>query len=406
MNKKVGVWLIGVNGGLATTLIFGVRAIVRKLTPAIGMMTEGEPFRKLELLPTEDIVFGGHDIRKTSLFGSAYDIYKETGTLDYEWLLELKDELTEIDDNVRIGTVFNCGPAIENFAVPEALGHEKSLRQWIGQIQQDILDFQKQHHLCRVIVVNIASTEPVLPLTDKHQTLKNFEQILDKNDILQIRASTLYCYAAMSLGFPYINFTPSNAALIPAIEELALQRKVPFMGNDGKTGETLLKSAIAPLFKYRNLQVMSWQGYNMLGDRDGLVLSDEESQKSKINTKDGVVKDILGYPLHTNVRIDYVPSLNDWKTAWDFIHFKGFLGTKMSLQFTWQGCDSILAAPLIIDMVRLADFAQKEGEFGPMKHLACFFKDPKGAQTHDIHEQFHMLIDYFNDHVQRKSKIQ
>ena len=170
------------------------------------------------------------------------------------------------------------------------------------------------------------------------------------------------------------------------------------MGSDGKTGETMLKSAIAPMFKYRNLHVMSWQGYNILGDRDGKVLSNEGPKQSKVTGKDKAISNILGYPLHTHVGIDYVPSLNDWKTAWDFIHFKGFLGVKMCMQFIWQGCDSILAAPLVLDMTRLADFSLKKGEYGPMKHLACFFKDPVGVEDHDLHNQFHLLLNYVEEH--------
>ncbi|MDP6930803.1 MAG: inositol-3-phosphate synthase, partial [Planctomycetota bacterium] len=163
---------------------------------------------------------------------------------------------------------------------------------------------------------------------------------------------------------------------------------------DGKTGETLVKSSMAPMFKYRNLHVLAWQGYNMLGDRDGAVLANAENKQSKVETKDALLSQILGYPLHTHVGIDYVPSLSDLKTAWDFIHFEGFLGHKMSMQFTWQGCDAILAAPLVLDMARLADLAKRRGESGPMRHLSCFFKKPLGVDDHDLHKQWHMLTDY------------
>ena len=174
------------------------------------------------------------------------------------------------------------------------------------------------------------------------------------------------------------------------------------MGNDGKTGETLVKSALAPMFKYRNLKVLTWQGYNILGDRDGQVLADPENKRAKIESKDGVLSHILGYPLHTHVGIDYVPSLNDLKTAWDFIHFKGFLDFKMSLQFTWQGCDAILAAPIVIDMVRFAEFARRKGEAGLMTWLSCFFKSPVGVDEHDLHFQFHHLMDYAHSHLKGK----
>ena len=147
-------------------------------------------------------------------------------------------------------------------------------------------------------------------------------------------------------------------------------------------------------FASSNLRVLSWQGYHILGDRDGQVLADRDNKKSKVATKDGLLPAILGYPLHTHVGIDYVPSLHDLKTAWDFVHFEGFLGFKMALQFTWQGCDAILAAPLVLDMVRLADLAARRGESGPMPHLACFFKQPLDTQEHNLHRQWQLLVDY------------
>jgi myo-inositol-1-phosphate synthase len=140
--------------------------------------------------------------------------------------------------------------------------------------------------------------------------------------------------------------------------------------------------------------VLAWQGYNILGDRDGLVLSDATNRQSKIDTKDSILASILGYKPHTHVGIDYVPSLNDLKTAWDFVHFRGFLDYKMSLQFIWQGCDAILAAPLVIDLIRFAALARSRGEKGPMRHLACFFKDPVGVEEQDLHGQFHQLVAY------------
>jgi len=148
------------------------------------------------------------------------------------------------------------------------------------------------------------------------------------------------------------------------------------------------------MFKYRNLKVLSWQGYNMLGDRDGRVLAHADNLASKVRSKDSVLSSILGYPVHTHVGIDYVESLHDLKTAWDFIHFEGFLGHRMTMQFTWQGCDSILAAPLVLDMVRLADLAARRGEKGPMTQLAPYFKAPLGVAENDLHRQFHGMMDY------------
>ena len=165
-------------------------------------------------------------------------------------------------------------------------------------------------------------------------------------------------------------------------------------GKDGKTGETLLKSVLAPMFALRNWQILSWVGHNIFGNRDGLVLDDPANKASKVRTKDQVVGQIVGYKPQTHVSIEYIESLDDWKTAWDHVHFRGFLNVKMTLQFIWQGCDSLLAAPLVLDLARLALFAQRRGERGVLRHLACFFKNPMGVAEHDFFKQFTLLQDY------------
>ena len=151
---------------------------------------------------------------------------------------------------------------------------------------------------------------------------------------------------------------------------------------------------LAPMFAARNLRILSWVGHNIFGNRDGLVLDDPHNKESKIRTKDQVISQIVGYKPQTHVSIEYIESLDDWKTAWDHIHFRGFLGVKMTMQFTWQGCDSILAAPLLLDLARLALFSQRQGEAGVLRHLACFFKSPMGVAEHDFFKQFSMLEDY------------
>ncbi len=207
-------------------------------------------------------------------------------------------------------------------------------------------------------------------------------------------ASSLYAWAALDLDLPYINFTPSLGASIPVLHQMALERKTPYAGKDGKTGETLLKTVLAPMFAYRNLHVMSWVGHNIFGNRDGLVLDDPANKASKVRTKDRVITQVLGYKPQSLVSIEYIPSLDDWKTAWDHIHFQGFLGVKMVMQFTWQGCDSILAAPLVLDLARLTLLAQRRGEVGPLRHLASFFKSPIDVEEHDFFRQFRMLEEY------------
>jgi myo-inositol-1-phosphate synthase len=163
------------------------------------------------------------------------------------------------------------------------------------------------------------------------------------------------------------------------------------MGHDGKTGETLLKSTLAPMFAGRNLQIMSWVGHNIFGNMDGKVLNDPVNKKSKITSKDRLLSQILGYAPQTLVSIEYIESLGDWKTAWDHIHFRGFLDTPMVLQFTWQGCDSLLAAPLVLDLVRFTELAARRGERGLLTFLASFFKSPLGTREHNFVKQLQLL---------------
>jgi myo-inositol-1-phosphate synthase len=151
------------------------------------------------------------------------------------------------------------------------------------------------------------------------------------------------------------------------------------------------------MFAARNWRILSWVGHNIFGNRDGVVLNDPENKASKIKTKDQLVSQIVGYKPQTHVSIEYIESLDDWKTAWDHIHFRGFLGTKMIMQFIWQGCDSILAGPLVLDLARLALFAQRRGEVGVLKHLACFFKNPMGVEEHDFFRQFALLESYVKE---------
>ena len=159
------------------------------------------------------------------------------------------------------------------------------------------------------------------------------------------------------------------------------------------------------MFKYRNLEVLSWEGFNILGNLDGKVLDHPDNRKAKIQTKDSVIPRILGYSPHSRVHINYVPSLDDQKTAWDYVHFKGFLGAKMSLQFVWQGYDSLLAAPLALDLVRMAELAHRRGESGLMTHLASYFKDPLGINEHSLHSQYEMLMDYVDNFGQTQNQV-
>jgi myo-inositol-1-phosphate synthase len=304
--------------------------------------------------------------------------------------LPMLDQWTQ---NVKPGTVLNAGATIHKLAdLPEAHRAENA-QSAIDRIQADLKAFRAAHKLDQVVVINVASTEPPVVVEEIMTDIAKLRPALESRQTV-LPASALYAWAALDLGWPYINFTPSLGASFPAAEQLALERKAVFGGKDGKTGETLLKTVLAPMFAHRNLKILSWVGHNIFGNRDGLVLNDPANKASKVKTKDQLISQIVGYKPQTLVTIEYIESLDDWKTAWNHIHFKGFLGTKMILQFIWQGCDSILAGPLVLDLARLALFAQRRGESGVLRHLACFFKNPMGVTDHDFFKQFAMLEKY------------
>jgi myo-inositol-1-phosphate synthase len=387
--------MVGALGGIGTTLVVGARAIARGLVSDGGVVTNRPGFEPLGLVPIGDLVFGGHEVRVGNFWESACEIAQQSRSIAPEVLEALKDDLLDTSEALKPGTCVNAGAAIDALVTNPVTRQDDGLRSIVQRIQSDIRAFRARESVDRVIVVNLASTEPDLEAPGDPREI---EALLDSGPADRVRPSMLYAYAAFREGCGYINFTPSNAALGPGMVRLGTECGVPFMGNDGKTGETLVKSALAPMFKYRDLKVLSWVGHNLLGDRDGRVLAHPDNLASKVRSKDAVLGSILGYPVHTNVGIEFVESLGDLKTAWDFIHFQGFLDHRMSMQFTWHGCDAILAAPLVLDMVRLTDLAMRSGESGPMTQLAAYFKSPLGVDEHDLHRQFHAMMDYFGAH--------
>jgi myo-inositol-1-phosphate synthase len=388
---KLGIWLIGAYGNVATCTIAGVEAIKKGLAPKIGFVTELEEFKRLKLAPVENIEFSGHEIRRTDIAKSLDNFRRQNGVFSETLCANLKAKLKEISRRIKTGFLLNCGKAVEKLSSMNLPKNKLKLYDLVQNIQQEILDFKKRYKLDQVVVVNLASTEAKVTQPPEYSDIGLFRNAIKKNKKTGLSSSVIYAFSAIDAGFPYINFTSSPGSSIEAIDRLSIEKKVPHFGKDAKTGETLIKTALLPLFHARNLKLLSWEGHNILGNRDGYVLSFAESKKTKIEDKKKAV-DVQ--ETFSNVRIDYVPSLGDWKVAWDFIHFEGFLNTKMSLQFIWQGCDSILAAPLVVDLARLSAYANKKGEYGPLKHLACFFKTPYKVKQQNFFEQFKMLMDY------------
>ncbi len=397
---KTGVWFIGACGAVATLTCVGARAVARGLKPAIGVLTETRLFDGLALPALDDLVFGGHEIRDTDMHCAAREFAERVGILDPVLLTVLNDDLAAIDANLRPGYVMNPTPAVEALASRGKVVPAATPRAVVEGVQADLQAFQAEHDLEAVIVVNVSSTEPPANLPIEFASLEAFRALLASDTPREgLTAGVLYAYAALDAGFPFINFTPSPGSTVPALTQLAEERGVPHMGSDGKTGETLVKTALAPMFAGRALRVLSWEGYNMLGNRDGFVLKDPDARESKTRSKDNALRQILGDDdTHSRVTIDYVPSLDDWKVAWDYIHFEGFLGARMSMQFTWQGNDSALAAPLVIDLVRLAAFAQAQDESGLMTWASAYFKSPAGVEEQNFVKQFELLERYVARH--------
>ena len=395
---RLGIWLIGARGQVATCIIAGAAAIRRGLAGTSGLVTALPELAGLDLAPLSGLVFGGHEIRPGSLRDSAEMIRERAGSLSAELIRAVARDLDAADRNIALGTALGCGPVIRRLAGKRRLLEDgASLTGIVKRLQRDFAAFRRRERLAHLVVVNVSSTEPVGEAPRAMASLAALRAALAANRREpNLAAAQLYAYAALDAGIPYVNFTPSLATELPALAELALERGLPHAGKDGKTGETLVKSVLAPLFVARNLRVLSWEGHNLLGNMDGLVLDDEKSKAVKAASKDTLLRRILvnSPDLHTRVRIDYCPSVDDWKIAWDFIHFQGFLGTKMSLQFIWQGCDSMLAAPLVLDLARLVDLAARRGERGLQTQLACFFKNPLGATKHGLGEQFADLLAY------------
>src|SRR6516165_5868967 len=391
--RRVGLWLIGAVGGVSSTAALGISALSRKLTDTTSLVTATPLFRGIDLDDFGQFVIGGHDIRRGNYLEAVRDLHQRSNVFNEALMQACQSDLDRWSANVRPGTVLGSGPTISKLADLPEVKRVSTPKEAIDRVQADLREFHDKNKLDQLVVANVSSTEPPKELDERYGSSAKFRAALATKDTT-IPASALYAWAALDLGIPYINFTPSLGSSFPAALELAKERKTAVCGKDGKTGETLVKSVLAPMFAHRNLKVMSWVGHNIFGNRDGLVLDDPANKSSKVETKDRVLNEILGYKPSSLVTIEYLPDMGDWKTAWDHIHFQGFLGTKMALQFTWQGCDSLLAAPLAIDLARLADLEKRRGGAGLMRHLACFFKSPEGVEENDFFKQYARLVEH------------
>jgi len=351
---------------------------------------QGLPLGNLSVdgfVPYEDIEIAGWDLYETHLAKAA----EEHDVLTYQQFAAVEDELREAKPWPGIGNP-DFVTHIHGTNKIAADGHRSA----IARIQTDLIRFQER---CEsVVVINLASTEKLADEgNEAFNNLVGLDRLLDEN-AAEISPAILYAYAAISAGVPYGNFTPSVAADIPALIELAERERVPIAGKDGKTGQTFIKSVLAPAFKSRALKVEGWFSTNILGNRDGLVLSDEDSLASKVKTKSSLLDDILGYRVEDHlVDIRYYRPRKDNKEAWDNIDLSGFLGQPMQLKINFLCRDSILAAPLAIEIARCLDLARTRGESGIQEQLSVFFKLPMssgGVPEHAFHQQESKLLEW------------
>jgi myo-inositol-1-phosphate synthase len=401
---KLGVLTPGL-GAVSTTFIAGVLALRRGLSQPIGSLTQMGTIRLgkrtdnrspqikdfVPLTALEDVVFGGWDIFPDNVYEAAL----KAGVLERDLLDQLRDELAAI---APMPAVFD-----RRFVKKLDGNHvktEKTLWEKAQALKDDIRDFQARSGAERVVVIWCASTETFLQEKPVHQTLAAFEEGLKQNDP-DIAPSMVYAYAAISLGLPYANGAPNLSADIPALEELARQSGAPLAGKDFKTGQTLMKTILAPGFKARLLGLSGWFSTNILGNRDGEVLDDPESFKTKEESKLGVLDTILQphlYPslyqdLYHKVRINYYPPRGDNKEGWDNIDIVGWLGYPMQIKIDFLCRDSILAAPIVLDLALFLDMAARAGMSGIQEWLSFYFKSPIHARgLYPEHDLFIQLM--------------
>ena len=401
---RLGILLVGL-GAVSTTFIAGVLAIRKGLSKPIGSLTQmgtirlgkrtdGRSPRIDELFPLaslNDVVFGGWDLFDEN----CYEAARTAGVLEPALLDEIKPELEAI---TPWPAVFDQRYVKRLSGTHVKTGRNK--RDLARQVIADIRRFKEEEGLDRLVMVWCGSTEVYLTETPAHASIEAFERALEADDD-SIPSSMIYAYAAISEGIPYANAAPNLSADIPALVALAATTQTPLAGKDLKTGQTLIKTIMAPGLKARLLGVEGWYSTNILGNRDGEVLDDPESFRTKEESKKSVLDYILQphlYPdlysdLHHLVRINYYPPRGDNKEGWDNIDLVGWLGYKMQLKINFLCRDSILAAPIVLDVALFLDLAKRAGMHGIQEWLSFYFKSPQHAPgLYPEHDLFIQLM--------------
>ena len=399
---KLGVLLPGM-GAVSTTFIAGVEAIKKGLSEPVGSLTQMGKLRLgkrsenrsafirdfVPLAPLENICFGGWDIFEDS----AYDAASKAKVLENELLSQIKPELSQVKP---MPAVFD--PNYITQISGEYVKKGKTKMDLADQLREDIRNFKKNNGCDRLVMVWCASTERYIEQSPCHMTTQAFEKGLRENDPM-IAPSQIYAYAALKERVPYANGSPNRSVEIPALQELARELRVPISGSDFKTGQTFMKTLVAPGLKSRLLGLSGWYSTNILGNRDGEVLADPGSFKTKEVSKLSVLEQILEpetYPslygdVHHQVQINYYPPRGDNKEGWDNIDIFGWLGYPMQIKINFLCRDSILAAPIVLDLALFMDLAQRSSFYGIQEWLSFYFKSPLAAQglkpEHDLQVQ-------------------
>jgi len=390
MGERVGIAVIGLNGAVATTAAAGIAMIRAGSNDLSGLPLASRDVDGMAAY--RDLHFGGWDLSHDDLATAAL----KHGVLSESELANGASSLSDMRPWPAVGSTDFCAN-IDGANKIAAPGHRAAVQ----HIQDDLARFKTEQNLDRVVMINLASTERKADLgADALTSAEGFERGLDDDDAA-ISPAMLYAYAAIASDTPYANFTPSVAADVAPLAELARQRGVPIAGKDGKTGQTLLKTVIAPALRDRALHVDGWFSTNILGNSDGLALDDPKSLASKVDTKKSVLDQILGYPVEDHIiMIHYYKPRGDNKEAWDNIDLTGFLGQKMQLKLNFLCKDSVLAAPLAIEIARCLALAQTRGEGGVQDQMGIFFKMPQtadgGEPIHAFGEQ-QLILDTWLD---------
>ena len=386
-HRKLGVAVVGLGGAVATTAVAGIEVI-----KGGANRLEGLPLAEMSvpgLVDYRDLVFGGWDLDGSDLASAA----AHHKVLSDAQLKDTGEALSVIRPYAAIGSGAWCKGVTGRNAV-ETSGHRAA----VEAIAKDLERFRRDSGADGIVMIILASTERMVRDGEALHSVEAFERALDADDPA-IGPAMLYAYAAIESGVPYGNFTPSVAADAPALKELARKRGVPVAGKDGKTGQTMMKTVLAPALRSRSLHVDGWFSTNILGNRDGEALRDPDSLASKLDTKGNVLDQILGYHVEDHVvDIRYYRPRGDDKEAWDNIDISGFLGHRMQIKVNFLCKDSVLAAPLALEIARVLDLAAQRGDGGVQEQLSLFFKAPMVANGHAPEHAFHvqeqMLMDW------------